>query len=75
MTTVTFTQFRQHAKTYIDAVQKGDTICISRHGKAVVRLIQESKAKIPSWKKPALRLKVKGATLSDAIIEERKDRL
>ena len=74
MTTVTFTQFRQHAKTYIDAAEKGETIRISRHGKAIVRLTQEGSAKMPSWKKPALRLKIKGVSLSDAIIEERKDR-
>lgn len=71
MVTVNFTQFRQHAKSYFDAVEKGEVIYIKRRGKIVASIIPPRK-KEPLWKQKALRLKIPGVSLSQTIIEERR---
>jgi prevent-host-death family protein len=73
MKMVTFTEFRQNAATYFDAVEQGETIKVLRHGKPVAEIIPASdEEKSLSWKQPGLRLSVKGAYLSREILKERK---
>jgi len=73
MKMVTFTEFRQNAATYFDAVEQGETIKVLRHGKPVAEIIPASdEERILSWKQPGLRLSVKGASLSREILKERK---
>jgi prevent-host-death family protein len=73
MRMVTFTEFRQNAATYFDAVEKGETIRILRHGKPVAEVIPASaEERVVSWKQPGLRLSVRGASLSKEILQERK---
>ncbi len=71
MVTINFTQFRQKAKAYFDAVEKGETVYIKRRGKIIAK-IEAPPRKQPSWKTKALRLKIPGVSLSEAIIEERQ---
>lgn len=74
MKTVTFTEFRKHASELFSEVEGGEAILVLRHGKPVAEISPastERNAK-PSWKKPGLRLTVKGASLSSAILEERR---
>lgn len=73
MTHVTLTEFRSHASGMLSRVEQGETLVVLRHGKPIaavspVRAPQES---VPSWKRPALRLTTKGASLSAAILDER----
>ena len=70
MVTVNFAEFRQKAKTYFDAVQKGEMVVVKRRGKIIARIIPPFK-KEPAWKAKALRLKLPGVNLSKAILEER----
>jgi prevent-host-death family protein len=73
MKMVTFTEFRQNAATYFDAVEQGETIKVLRHGKPVAEIIPASdEERTLSWKQPGLRLSVKGACLSREILKERK---
>lgn len=73
MKIVTFTAFRQNAAAYFDAIEKGETITILRHGKPIAEIIPASdEERVPSWKRPGLRLSVKGASLSREIMRERK---
>ena len=73
MKTITFTEFRKHASSLLYAVENGEVIVISRHGKPIAEITPVShEATIPSWKKPGLRLSVKGLKLSLAILEERE---
>jgi prevent-host-death family protein len=73
MKMVTFTEFRQNAATYFDAVEQGETIKVLRHGKPIAEIIPASdEQKNLSWKQPGLRLSVKGAYLSREILKERK---
>lgn len=73
MKTITFTEFRKHASTLFSAVENGEIIVILRHGKPIAEITPISQeAAAPSWKRPGLRLSVKGAKLSSAILEERE---
>lgn len=73
MKTVTFTEFRKHASHLLSDVEKGEMLVVMRHGRAIAEIKPVSKDTInPSWRKPGLRLSVKGAQLSTVILEERE---
>ena len=74
MKTVTFTDFRKHASGLLSEVEKGETYLVLRHGKPIAEIspASEEHSNSPSWKRPGLRLTAKGASLSSAIIEERR---
>ena len=73
MKTITFTEFRRHASTLFSAVESGETIVVIRHGKPIAEISPTDKSEdLPAWKKPGLRLSVKGTELSAAILEERE---
>jgi prevent-host-death family protein len=75
MKTVTFTEFRSRASGFITAVEKGETIVVTRHGRAVAEVSPPSEERdhLPSWKRPRLKLTSMGAGLSKAILQERQD--
>ena len=75
MKTVTFTEFRKHASGFFSEVENGEKLRILRHGRAIAEIIPSAPDDDPktlSWKKPRLKLKMKGCTLSEAILEERE---
>ncbi|MDY6950806.1 MAG: type II toxin-antitoxin system Phd/YefM family antitoxin [Thermodesulfobacteriota bacterium] len=73
MKTISFTEFRKHASSLFSAVEDGEIIVVLRHGRPIAEISPVSqKDKIPSWKKPGLRLSVKGTKLSSAILQERE---
>lgn len=73
MKNVDFTEFRKHASDFLDAVEEGETVRIFRHGKAVAEMLPASEEKRGlSWQKNGLRLSVRGLSLSDTILKERK---
>lgn len=73
MKMVTFTEFRQNAANYFNAVEQGETIKVLRHGKPIAEIIPASEGeKTLSWKQPGLKLSVRGASLSKEILKERK---
>jgi len=72
---ITFSEFRRNASSILDLVEKGEKICILRHGKVIANLVPPaSRQPTPAWKRPGLELVVKGASLSRAIIEERRSK-
>ncbi len=74
MKVINFTEFRKNASGILSEVEMGETVQILRHGKPIAEIAPASgHSQIPSWKKPGLRLQLKGGTLSEAIIEERKE--
>jgi len=74
MKTTTFTELRQHAEKYIDAVQQGETVRIIRHGKPVADLVPPGGQKrVPFWKRPHVPLRIPGVSLSKAVLEEREE--
>jgi prevent-host-death family protein len=73
MKTVTFTEFRKHASEVLDLVEKGETIRVLRHGKAIARVVPVGMVeRKPAWKRAGLRLAASGASLSKAVLEERR---
>jgi len=73
MKVVTFTEFRQNARAYFDVVEKGETVKVLRHGKAVAEVIPaQSEERMASWKQPGLKMSIKGVSLSREILRERK---
>ena len=74
MRTVTFTQFRSQASQLLTDVENGEVLTVLRHGKPIAEIApaRPSQDGGPSWKRPGLRLERKGASLSAAILEERR---
>lgn len=74
VTTVTLTEFRSHASGMLTRVEQGERLVVIRHGRPIAEISPISAAGgEPSWKKPALRLTVKGAGLAAAVLAERND--
>lgn len=75
MTAVTLTEFRSHASGMLRRVEHGETLVVLRHGRpaAEVSPVSAMAGGEPSWKKPGLRLNVKGASLAAAILADRDD--
>ena len=73
MTKTTFTEFRKHAKAYFDSVEKGETVRVIRYGKVIAEIVppREGSDK-KAWKKPGLKLFIPGASLTKAILLERR---
>ncbi|MFH1983767.1 MAG: type II toxin-antitoxin system Phd/YefM family antitoxin [Pseudomonadota bacterium] len=73
MHTINFTEFRKKASFILSAVEKGETFIVLRHGQPVAEISPVTHPdSAPSWKQPALRLSITGASLSSAILEERE---
>lgn len=73
MKSLSFTEFRNRASEILTLVEKGETVRIIRHGKTVAKIVPaQSEKKTLSWKRPGLRLVSTGASLSKAILEERR---
>jgi len=74
MKTVSFTEFRNHASGLLSEVESGEILVVLRHGKAVAEVSPATKAqaRIPNWKRPGLKLAIRGMDLSAAIFEERE---
>ncbi len=74
MKTITFTDFRKKASSFITEVEHGETLVLLRRGKPVAEIapFTDNSVKIPSWKRQSTRLQIKGSDLSSAILEERE---
>jgi prevent-host-death family protein len=73
MKTTTFTELRNNAKRYFDAVEKGETVEIYRHGKPIAVLspvVRENPKDYGKNVKPLI--KFDGVSLSRMIIENRE---
>jgi prevent-host-death family protein len=73
MKTMTFTEFRQHATSCLNAVEEGESIRILRHGKPVADLVPVKQQKVPSWKRLHDRAVLRGVSLSAEIVKEREE--
>lgn len=70
MLDATFTELRNRAKDYFDAVEAGDTVRIFRNGKPIAEIVP-IRSGVSSWKKRTVALTVKGMTLSREILSDR----
>jgi len=74
MKTITFTDFRNRASGFITEVEHGETLVLLRRGKPVAEIVpfSDNALSLPSWKRPGIRLRIKGSDLSSAILDERE---
>jgi prevent-host-death family protein len=74
MRTISFTDFRKNASGFITEVEHGETLILLRRGKPVAEVIpfSDDTPFKPSWKKPGIKLQIKGSDLSSAILDERE---
>jgi prevent-host-death family protein len=74
MVSTGFTNFRSNAASFLDKVEHGETVVITRHGRPVAEIVPPSGSTASkSWKRPALRIAIKGASLSRSIISDRRE--
>jgi prevent-host-death family protein len=72
MKDTTFTELRNHAKRYFDAVEAGDIVRVFRNGKPIAEIVP-IRAGVPSWKRQIAPLTVKGLSLSREILSDRDE--
>jgi len=73
MRETTFTELRNHAKTFFDLVEAGETVRVLRNGKPIAE-IRPICAELPSWKRRQARpLAIGGEEISRLIHDERGD--
>lgn len=72
MLIATFTELRNHAKKYFDAVEKGESVEVYRNGKPIAKLLPIRRVSTGRWK-TGRPLNVTGASLSKAILAERSE--
>ncbi len=72
MRDTSITELRNHAKYLFDAVEAGDTIRVFRNGKPIAEIVP-IRFGVPSWKKQATPLTVKGLSLSREILSDRDE--
>ena len=72
MQETTFTELRNHAKDYFDAVEGGETVRVFRNGKPIAEIVPV-RSGVLSWKRQGSPLTVKGLSLSREILNDRDD--
>ena len=74
MRETTFTELRNNAKTFFDAVEDGETVRVYRNGRPVADIVPVKTA-VPAWKKPPqVRLSLGSLSLSDEILADRDEK-
>ncbi|MDP2751280.1 MAG: type II toxin-antitoxin system Phd/YefM family antitoxin [Rhodocyclaceae bacterium] len=70
MLNATFTELRNNAKNYFDAIEGGGTVRVFRHGKPIAEIVP-IRSETLSWKRAAHPLTMKGLSLSQEILNDR----
>lgn len=74
MRETTFTELRNHAKAYFDAVENGETVRVYRNGRPVADIVPVKTA-VPAWKQPPqIRLSLDGLSLGDEVLADREEK-
>lgn len=72
MKQATFSEFRNHAKQYLDSVEAGESVRILRNGRPIADIVPVQQD-LPSWKRRAAQpLVIDGVSLSRMILDERE---
>lgn len=73
MRETTFTELRNNARTFFDAVEEGETVRVYRNGRPVADIVPVKTA-MPAWKKPPrTRLSLGSLSLSDEVLADRNE--
>ena len=72
MKDATFTELRNNAKHYFDAVEGGDVVRVYRNGKPIADIVPIRSGAL-AWKRESSPLTVKGLSLSREILSDRNE--
>jgi prevent-host-death family protein len=73
MRETTFTELRNHAKSFFDVVEEGETVRVYRNGRPVADIIPVKA--MPAWKKPPqARLSLDSLSLGDEVVADRDEK-
>ena len=73
MRETTLTEFRSHAKSYFDQVEKGETVRVYRNGRPIADVVPVA-SRTPAWKDPPeVRLSLAGLQLSHEVLSDREE--
>ncbi|MBI4237388.1 MAG: type II toxin-antitoxin system prevent-host-death family antitoxin [Deltaproteobacteria bacterium] len=72
MQNVTFSELRNNAKKYFDAVESGETLEVYRNGKPIAMISPAREHSLSRWRS-ARPLKIAGISLSRLIMQEREE--
>jgi prevent-host-death family protein len=73
MRETTFTELRNHAKIFFDAVEGGETVRVYRNGRPVADIVPVKAA--PAWKQPPqTRISLGSLSLGDEILADRDEK-
>jgi len=71
MRQTTFTELRNNARSFFDAVERGEVVRVFRNGKPIADIVPVA-SETPSWKRrTAQPLVVKGVSMSAEILKDR----
>ncbi|MES1240436.1 MAG: type II toxin-antitoxin system prevent-host-death family antitoxin [Acidobacteriota bacterium] len=74
MRETTFTDLRNNARSFFDAVESGETVRVYRNGRPVADIVPV-RAAMPAWKKPPqARLSLGDLSLGDEILADRDEK-
>lgn len=71
MVSISFTRFRQNAKTYFDAVGRGEIVRVLRRGKVIAEIVPPAQ-KRKHYTQQNKQFVIPGVSLSRIILEERE---
>jgi prevent-host-death family protein len=72
MKQATFSELRNHAKQYFDAVESGEAVRIVRNGRPIADIVPIPQD-LPSWKRRVAQpIIINGVSASKMILEERE---
>ena len=73
MKKVSITVLRRRVSELFSEVENGEVLLVLRHGRPIAQVCPVSSGAIrePAWKRPGLKLAIRGAGLTVAILEER----
>lgn len=74
MKTVNIRELTHHFAAYLNAVKKGERIVVMERNSPVAELIPHNKnISQPGWKRPIVKIKVKGPSFSDTVSRMRQE--
>jgi antitoxin (DNA-binding transcriptional repressor) of toxin-antitoxin stability system len=72
MARASFTEFRKDAARYLDLVERGESVEVTRHGTVVAEIRSPYAPSAKAWKRPVKPLTVPGLSLSKELLKDRK---
>lgn len=71
---VQFSELRARCKLIFDRVESGERVLVTRHGRPIAEIIPYEETLLPcGWKRNVKKIKIKGESISNTVIKERRE--